>query len=239
VSRFALLLRRDLGDLAQLRACRWLVAGWGALAALAAVGVLASVLSPEPVATAVRRSPAESIGTLLHLVTLLPFLSFLWLAAGSIVAREKATGHLETLLATPLDPSTLWTARTAAFSLPGLLAAAAVAAPLTVAASRLSEPMGPLATLCAANVLLATALTATTVLLGLAGSPDLALLPSFVAGLGALAAAPLAAVLGLVDPGGWRPALVGLALAAAAWSVVAALAARLTKERAVLSSREE
>ena len=196
---------------------------------------------------------AMPYGQLLYFGSVLPLLGFIWLFSGASLAKEKASGHLETLLATPLEPRDILLAKTEAMVLPGLamtglslalaLAAAGIAAASVAGPARgalaLVFPPALLVTCAVANPLLFTGLAALTVLLALRSSPDAAILPSFALGFGLMIAVPGGAAIGLVDLRSWGFAGLTLGLAAIEWAIVAALARGLSKERIVLSSRED
>jgi hypothetical protein len=264
-----LLLRRDFRDLSSGAAFRIMVAVFAVMAVAMAVGAsglgagMAAGLAAAPGATAAN-APAGTVagaaaglampyGQLLYFGSVLPLLGFIWLFAGASLAKEKASGHLETLLATPLEPRDILLAKTEAMVLPGLamtcltlaltLAAAGIAAVSVAAPARgvlaLVFPPALLVTCAVANPLLFTGLAALTALLALRSSPDAAILPSFAFGFGLMIAVPGGAAIGLVDLRSWGFAALSLGLAALEWAMVIGLARGLSKERIVLSSRED
>jgi ABC-2 type transport system permease protein len=238
-----LLSSRDLSELARSRAFRLVAAGLGLLALGSAAGIAAIAAAPGSGGPEDRSAAAM----LLYFATLLPFLAFVWAFAGPTLAKEKASGHLETLLATPLSARAIWAAKSATIAVPGLLvclgtaALAVAAAAVAAAAGGGNYPLSAQAILACAlgNPLLFSGLCALTVALALRASPDAAIAPSFVIGFGAMAIVPIGAGLGLIDLSSW--AFVGTYLAAGAleWLIVLALERGTTKERIVLSGRED
>ena len=265
-----LLLGRDLRDLSSGTAFRIMVAVFAVMALAMAVGaaglaagMAADTASGGVVGTAggaARAGLSMPYCQLLYFGSILPLLGFIWLFSGATLAKEKASGHLETLLATPLEPRDILLAKTGAMALPGLmmtgltlvlvLAAAGIAAGAAGAAEGMASgpargalalvfPPALLLSCVVVNPLLFTGLAALTVLLALRSSPDAAILPSFALGFGLMIAVPGGAAIGIVDLRSWGFAGLSLGLAAIEWAIVAALARGLVKERIVLSSRED
>jgi ABC-type Na+ efflux pump permease subunit len=251
VSGFGLIVARDTRDLMRGGAFRILAAAFLVLAAALAGGAALLLVPPPAGAPEVPDSPTTSmlVGTMLYFVTLLPFLALLWVFAGAILMKEKASGHLETLLATPLSTRTLWLAKTATVVLPGLVMAAISSALIVVAvavATRIRPEAAafafppPLFVVCwLGNPLLFSGLGAVTVLLALRAGPDAAIVPSFALGFGLMAVVPAGTAVGVLDLSSWVFASGYLGAAAVEWMVVLVLAHGLTKERIVLSSRED
>lgn len=277
----SLLFRRDLGDLASGTAFRVMVAVFAVMAvAMAfgsaglAAGMAAEAAEPGAATGSVGDALSETTGLgfapariglslpygqLLYFGSVLPLLGFIWLFAGASLAKEKASGHLETLLATPLEPGDILLAKTGVMVLPGLamaaltlvlsLAAAGIAAATAATAATATGPAWGVAVLvfppallvtCAvANPLLFTGLAALTVILALRSSPDAAILPSFALGFGLMIAVPGGSAMGIVDLPSWGFAGLTLAFAVLEWATVALLSRGLSKERIVLSSRED
>ena len=99
----SLIVARDLRDLSSTLAFRVVAALLVALALALAAGGAALILGPPPSAQAGATMTA-TIGMIFYFATLLPFLVLIWAFAGPILVKEKSSGHLETLLATPPEP---------------------------------------------------------------------------------------------------------------------------------------
>jgi ABC-type Na+ efflux pump permease subunit len=251
MSGFGLIVSRDTRDLTRGLAFRIVAAALMILgAALAAGAVLLIVTSPAGVPEAPDGPTASMlVGTMLYFATLLPFLVFLWVFSSAILMKEKASGHLETLLATPLSTRTLWLAKTAGIVLPGLVLAAASSALIAIAAAvavrtrpdAAAFALSPaLLVVCwLGNPLLLSGLGALTVILSMRAGPDAAIVPSFGLGFGLMAAVPAGTALRIIDLSSWVFASGYLGAAALEWIAVLVLARGLTKERIVLSSRED
>lgn len=242
---------RDIRDLMSSVAFRILAAALLILAAALAAGAALLLVPPPGGVPEAPESPTASvlIGTMLYFTSLLPFLALLWVFAGAILMKEKASGHLETLLATPLSTRTLWLAKTSAIVLPGLfmagvssaliVIAAAVAVHIRPDAAVFAFPP-PLLIVCGlGNPLLFSGLGALTVILSMRAGPDVAIVPSFVLGFGLMAAVPAGTVVQIIDLSSWVFASGYLGAAVLEWIAVFILARGLSKERIVLSSRED
>jgi len=247
VGGFGLILSRDIRDLARTTAFRVLAAALVLLALALAVGVGALLFFTQ--ARARNAAVSAGIGTMLYFGTLMPFLVLLWVFAGAILTKEKASGHLETLLATPLSPRTLALAKTSVIVLPGL-AMAALTSLLALSAAFVAQRVRPEATAFAfeapllvvcwlGNPLLFSGLGALTVILAMRDSPDSAIVPSFVLGFGLMTLVPAGAAMGLVDLSSWAFAAAYLGAGSVEWLLILVLERGMTKERIVLSSRED
>jgi ABC-2 type transport system permease protein len=251
VSGFGLIVARDTRDLVGGVAFRILAAALLLLAAALAAGAALLLVPPPAGVPEAPDSPTASmlIGTMLYFVSLLPFLVLLWVFAGAILMKEKASGHLETLLATPLSTRTLWLAKTAAIVLPGLVMVAVCSAVIVIAvavATRIRPDAAafafppPLLVVCwLGNPLLFSGLGAATIILSMRASPDTAIVPSFALGFGLMAAVPAGAAVRILDLSSWVFASGYLGGAVVEWIAVLVLARGLTKERIILSSRED
>ena len=250
MSGFALIVSRDTRDLSRGMAFRIVAAALTVLGVALAAGAALLIVAPSASGPEASGAPSASmeVGTMLYFASLLPFLVFLWVFAGAILTREKASGHMETLLATPLRTRTLWLAKTAAIVLPSLVLAAissaliviAVAVAIRLQPAAVAFPFPPpLFVVCwLGNPVLLSGLGALTVILLMRGGPDTAIVPSFTLGFALMAAVPAGTAMRIIDLSSWAFASGYLGAAALAWIAVLVLAGGLTKERIVLSSRE-
>jgi ABC-type Na+ efflux pump permease subunit len=247
---FGLIAWRDICDLTHGTAFRFVAGALTLAAAALAAGAVQLTIRAPAVAQGMPDGPpvAALVGMMLYFATLLPFLALLWVFAGAILVKEKASGHLETLLATPLSTRALWLAKTAAIVVPGLILATVASALIVVSllvaaraqpdAAALPLPAALLVVCWIGNPLLLTGLSAVTVILSMRAGADAGIVPSFGVGFLLMVAVPAGGALRVVDPGSWVFAAGYLGAAAIEWIVVLALAQGLTKERIVLSSRE-
>jgi ABC-type transport system involved in multi-copper enzyme maturation permease subunit len=249
MSGFGLIVSRDARELTRGTAFRILAAALGVLAIALAAGAALSIVAPAADTREASGAPTAlmTVATMLYFATMLPFLVFLWVFAGALLSKEKSTGNLETLLATPLSPRTLWLAKTAAIVLPGLFMAVVSSALIVIAAAvavrvrpgaAFPFPLPFLAVCWLGNPLLFSGLGALTVILAMRASPDAAIVPSFVLGFGLMAAVPAGTAVGIIDPSSLWFATGYIGAAAIEWIAVLVLSRGLTKEKVVLSSRE-
>ncbi len=250
MSGFGVIAARDLRDLLRGAAFRIVAVALLALAVVLAAGAALVVLPPAGGRPAPDAPPAPLlIGTMLYFASLLPFVVFIWVFGGVLLTGQRASGQLETLLATPLSARALWLGKTAAIVLPGLLIAAvssALIASVVAAVTRARADLttvgltpGLLAVCWLGNPVLFAGLGALTIVLALRSSPEIAIVPSFALGFGLMVAVPTAAVLRVLDLSSWAFTGASLAAAGIEWTVVLLLARGLTKERIILSGRED
>ncbi len=248
MSGFALIVARDSRDLRREAAFKIVMAVLGLLAAAAAAGVALLVSAAPSIAPEPAQGPSMSmlVGMILYFATLVPFFALLWVFAGALLAKEKASGQLETLLATPLSARTLWSAKAAAMVLPGLAMTAVSSGLIVIAAAVFRRPgstipfsAARLVSCWLGNPLLFSGLSALTVILTMGSGPDSALIPSFAVGFGLMMGIPAGIALAIVDLSSWKFAAVYLGVAGIEWIIVVMLARGLSKEKIVLSSRED
>jgi hypothetical protein len=247
---FGQILLRDLRDLASTGAFRVVAVLLIVLMLALAVGA-ALIVSSLPVPDAASGAPSATalVGAMLYFATFLPFLVLVWAFSDPLLIKEKASGRLETLLATPLSPRAIWLAKTAAIALPALAIATLSSASLALAAGMAARalPAGaafalPRLTVLVCllgNPLLLSGLGALTVVIAFRTSPDAAIIPSFALGFGLMAIVPLGLALGFIDLSSPAFASAYLAAGALEWAIVLLLERGMTKESIVLSSRED
>jgi ABC-type Na+ efflux pump permease subunit len=214
---------------------------------LADVRALGEEAGQPVVQTAVGKVLEVIVGFTVYFGTFLPFITMIWAFSGPLVIKEKSSGNLETLLATPLRPVTIWLAKSLAISLPAFVLAIAsslVAVVATnVAASILQDtavfvlPLPVLVTGLLVNPLLFLALTSLTVVLAFTHDPEVGILPSFPIGFGLMYGVPLGVATGAIDLAAWSFVLYDLGAAVLLWAAILYLSRFLTKEKIVLSSR--
>ncbi|MEN6370042.1 MAG: hypothetical protein ABFD77_10175 [Thermotogota bacterium] len=256
-SRVGAVCGRDLEELRKSPAFTVIVAVFGALVVGISVGtglLLRSVLRQAAGldAPAVDGIVRSVVGGLLvensvYAVTMLPFSLVVWVFASALVMREKLTGNLETLLATPLGLSEIWLGKTLALAavstgiggLCGVLSLVSAHAIVAVALSRfvllVSAPAAVAALL---NPLFFSGMCALIILIALVKDADASLLPSFLIGMGAMIGLPVAIGTGAIAIGSWVFCLYQLCAAGALWLAVIVLLLRSNKERVVLSARQ-
>lgn len=188
------------------------------------------------------------VGLVAYFITFIVLMSFVWAFGSLPVTKEKINGNLESLLATPLSPHSVWMGKCLAVFLPGF--AISIASTLIVllavnlavvlpATGGLALPPAVLITSFLVNPLLFFSLLSFIVLFCMANNPDIAITPSFIIGFGLMIAIPVGVGLGAFDITSRTFTLWYLAGAAIACSVVLYLSRMLTRENVVLSSKGE
>lgn len=183
----------------------------------------------------------------LYGITLLPYSLIVWVFAGALVMREKLTGNLETLLATPLSLAELWMGKALALSMAsmvigggaGLLGIIAAQVVVTVTLSHfvflLSAPA--IVAIFILNPLFFSGMCGLILIIALAVNADASLLSSFLIGMGAMIGLPVAIGTGAIAVGSWSFCLYQTGAAAILWAVVIAMVRGAKKEK-VVSTKE-
>jgi hypothetical protein len=256
--RIAAVCGRDLGEIRKSPASKAIVIVFAALSVAVAIGakllldrvLMAGAGADASVADGIVR---KVVGAFLlenssYGITMLPFSLLVWVFAGAIVMREKLTGNLETLLATPLSLPEIWLGKTLALSamatgigwLSGLLAVVAahcvVAATLGRFVFLLSAPA--IVAAFVLNPLFFSGMCALILIIALAKDADASLLPSFLIGMGAMIGLPVGIGTGAINIGSWAFCLYQTGASALLWCAVLAILFTTKKENVVLSARK-
>lgn len=179
----------------------------------------------------------------------LPFiilLAFIWSFSSPLIVKEKVSGNIECLLATPVKPHALWVGKCLAVFLPGFVMATASLvlvllvinlAVINPATGSFMLPPAVLVTGFITNPLLFLCLLCFITLFSLSNNPDTAIAPSFIVGFALMMGIPLGVATGAVDLASWTFTLYYLAATIVLCLVTAILATFLSKEKIVLSSK--
>ncbi len=188
------------------------------------------------------------IGLIFYFLPVLVMMAFIWAFGSLPVTKEKVSGNVECLLATPLRPVELWMGKSLSIFLPGLVISVAAAvlvvliinlAAILPAAGYFALPDPVMVAGFAVNVLLFFGLLSFIILFSLANNPDIAITPSFIIGFGIMVGMPLGLATGAIDLDSWFFVLWYFLGTAAAWAGIIYLSRMLTKENIVLSSKGE
>jgi ABC-2 type transport system permease protein len=244
-----IVLRRDFRELRQTNAFRIVAAASGAITIAGAAGISIALGRQEWLEQQAACSILETVlGLVVYFLPLLVLITFIWAFASLPITKEKVNGNIECLLATPLSPKAVWIGKSLAVFLPGYIISVAgtlivlLAVNLGVilpATGELVLPAPVLLTGFLVNPLLFFALLLFIVLFSLAGSPDIAIGPSFLLGFGLMIGIPVALTTGALDLASWSFTLWYFTGTAVAWIIVLYLSRLLTKEKIVLSSKGE
>jgi len=247
VKRMLLILRRDFKEMRSTTAFRIMiiVVAFITMAASAGISIALRLQSWYGMPEA-----ALALDLILGLVAyFLPFMvlmAFVWAFASIQITNEKVNGNIECLLATPINPKTLWMGKCFAVFVPSYLISiiASFIVLLVVNLAAMLPGWGmfvlPVAALMSGlivNPLLFFGLLAFIILFSLANNPDIAIAPSLLIGFGLMIGIPVGLLTGSIDISSWSFTLWYMAGTVAAWAVVLYLTRLLTRQNIVLSSK--
>ena len=248
-----LVLRRDLKDLRQTNAFLIIVIISGVVTIGTAAGTSIALgkwgwLGEEATWDEAKTVLELIMGFMVYFLTLFALMTFIWSFTGEPITKEKANGSIESLLATPPSSRAVWMGKSLAIFLPAF-ATAVVSTLIVVLAVRLSVihpttgnfvlPAPVLVTGFVGNPLLFLGLTLLIVLLSLVYNPDIGVMISWLVAMGLMMGIPIGLGVGAIDLASWSLTLYYLAGAIVLGVVVFYLSHLLTKEKIVLSSKEE
>jgi ABC-type transport system involved in multi-copper enzyme maturation permease subunit len=244
-----IVLQRDIKEMRQTNAFRIMLIMSGLITLAAAIGV-SILLGRQSWLGEKEAAPLLEMimGLIAYFIPFIVLISFIWAFASLPIIKEKVNGNIDSLLATPLSPQTIWLAKALAIFLPGFAISVASAlivvlavnfAAVMPAAGRFVLPASVLLTGFVINPLLFFALVSFIVLFSLANNPDIAIAPAFLLGFGLMIGIPMGVALGAIDIASWAFALWYLLGAVTGWIIVWYLSRMLTKENVVLSSKGE
>jgi len=186
------------------------------------------------------------ISLVAYFLPLLILMAFIWAFATLPITKEKINGNIECLLATPLNPGSLWMGKCLAIFLPGF-GISVIALLLVLLMLNLTTinpatgyfvlPIPALVTGFIINPMLFFGLLAFIVLFSLANNPDIAIAPSFIVGFGLMMGLPIGIATGAINLASWAFTLWYFVGTVIIWAVVGYLSRLLSKENIVLSSK--
>ena len=241
------ILRRDFRDLRQTNAFRIMVIVAAIITVAAAVGISIVLSRQAWLGEEVARPILELIISLVaYFLPLLILMAFIWAFATLPITKEKINGNIECLLATPLNPGSLWMWKCLAIFLPGF-GISVIALLLVLLMLNLTTinpatgyfvlPIPALVTGFIINPMLFFGLLAFIVLFSLANNPDIAIAPSFIVGFGLMMGLPIGIATGAINLASWAFTLWYFVGTVIIWAVVGYLSRLLSKENIVLSSK--
>ena len=186
------------------------------------------------------------IGLIAYFLPLSVLMTFIWSFTFLTIIKEKVSGNIESLLATPLSPKEIWIGKSIAIFLPGYTISiiSTLIILLTVnffvivpATGNFILPAPLLLISFLINPLLFLALLLFIVLFSLSNNPDIAIAPSFLVGFGLMIGIPLGVATGVINLASWSFTLWCLGGAIIFWAADCGLYRLLTKENIVLSSK--
>jgi hypothetical protein len=186
------------------------------------------------------------IGLITYFLPLSILMTFIWSFANLTIIKEKVSGNIESLLATPLNPMEIWIGKSMAIFLPGYIISVIstiiilmivnfiVIIPVT---GNFILPASIMLIGFLINPLLFLALLLFTVLFSLANNPDIAIAPSFLIGFGLMIGIPLGVATGVINLVSWSFVLWCTGGTIIFWLLITGLYRLLTKENIVLSGK--
>lgn len=245
--KMGIVLQRDFREICRTNAFRILVIVSAVITIGASAGVSAALGRQPWLGEETARPLLDMIiGLITYFMPLLVLMAFIWAFASLPVTKEKVSGNIECLLATPIGPKMLWMGKSLAIFLPGLVIAilATLVVMLVVNFSTIAPATGNLVLPAPSlfvgfivNPMLFFALLSFIILFSLANNPDIAIAPSFLLGFGLMIGMPLGLATGAVKLDSWSFALWYLVGTVILWIVVGYVSRVLTKENIVLSSK--
>jgi len=244
-----IVLERDLRELRQSNAFR-IVMIFAAAVVIGAAVAISLVLGrqtwlAEPSARPLLVTVISAVAYFLPFAVLM---TFIWVFASLPIIKEKVSGNIDSLLATPLTPRSIWMAKCLAIFIPGFIisilgtAVVWLAVNLAAIVPATGEFILPVPALISGLLIspaLFFGLLAFIVLYSLANNPDVAIAPSFLLGFGLIIGLPLGMLTGFIDLSAWGFTLWYLVGTIAVWAVIGWLSRMLTREYIVLSSKGE
>lgn len=184
------------------------------------------------------------LALVVYFIPFIILITFVWSFAP--VINEKVNGNVECLLATPMEPKTLWMGKCLAVFLPGYILSL-ITSIIVILVYNLAVvypgwhtfvlPWPALVNGLVINPLLFFGLASFIVLFSLANNPDIAIAPSFLIGFGLMIGMPIGLITGAFDITSWSFALWYLLGTAIAWAAILFLSRMLTRQNIVLSSK--
>jgi len=247
VKRILVVFRRDLKEMLSTTAFR-IIAGFAAAVTVVAAVVIPVVLHAQPWYGVQEAAPLLTLitGLVIYFLPLLILISFIWAFTAMTLTVEKINGNIECLMATPLEPKSLWIGKSLAIFIPAylLLLIATFIVLITINLSAFIPGWGTfilspatLVTGLLINPLLLFALLLFIVLYSLADNPDIAAAPALLVGFALMVGMPAGLMTGAFDINSWIFALCYLVITAVIWIIVMFMTRMLTRQNIVLSSK--
>jgi len=215
--RISIVFHRDFRELRQSSAFLIISILFAIITAAASVIIIIALRRQELLGKETARQVFELIlGLSAYFLPLSVLMTFIWSFTFLTIIKEKVSGNIESLLATPLSPKEIWIGKSIAIFLPGYTISiiSTLIILLTVnffviipATGNFILPVPLLLISFLINPLLFLALLLFIVLFSLANNPDIAIAPSFLVGFGLMIGIPLGVVTGVIKLASWSFAL--------------------------------
>ena len=247
MKRMLLILRRDFKEMRSTAAFHIMITivAFVTIAASAGISIALRLQSWYGIPEAILALDLI-LGLVAYFLPFMVLMGFVWAFASIQITNEKVNGNIDSLLATPLGPKTLWMGKCLAIFVPSYLISIIASFIVLLAINLIAVSPGwdmfavPAAALVnglVINPLLFFALLAFIVLFSLSNSPDIAIAPVLIVGFGLMVGIPVGLLTGVIDIASWAFAIWYLAGTAIVWVVVLLLSRLLTRQNIVLSSK--
>jgi ABC-type transport system involved in multi-copper enzyme maturation permease subunit len=247
LSGIRIVFQRDFKEIRQTNVFLIITILFALITVAASVVITVALKRQEfPDKETIRRMLELIIGLVAYFLPLSILMTFIWSFANLTIIKEKVSGNIESLLATPLSPGEIWIGKSIAIFMPGYIISIistfiilmiinfAVVIPAT---GNFILPASILLVGFLINPLLFLALLLFIVLFSLANNPDIAIAPSFLIGFGLMIGIPLGIATGVINLASWLFAFWCLGGMLLFWLVNIGLYHLLTKENIVLSGK--
>lgn len=244
-----IIFQRDLKELGKTNAF-FIILMVFAVVTIAAAIIISIVLSKQEwLDQAAARPLLELIISLTaYFLLLFILITFIWSFASLPIIKEKVSGVISSLLATPLSPGEILIGKSLAIFFPGFIISIISTfitllvinlAAVKPATGNIVLPLPALFTGLVTNSLLFSGLTFFIVLFSLANNPDVAIAPSFVIAFGLMMGIPLGMAIGKINLASWSFSIWYLGGVVLFWIVILCFLKLLTKENIILSQKGE
>ncbi|MDD2471906.1 MAG: hypothetical protein PHT28_03180 [Dehalococcoidales bacterium] len=247
MKKMFLILRRDYEEMRSTAAFRIMIIVAAFITIAASVGISVALRLQSWYGVQETVSLLDMIiGLVLYFLPFIILMIFVWAFASIQITKEKANGNIECLMATPIEPETLWVGKCIAVFAPAFLITV-IASFIAVSVINLAAiqpgwgvfilPSAALVSGLIVNPLLFFAILGFIVLFSLASNPDIAAAPSLLIGFGLMIGMPVGLMTGTIDISSWSFTLWYTFGTALAWLIVLGLTRMLTRQNIVLSSK--
>ncbi len=245
--RINIILRRDFRELRKTNAFLIIIIVFAVITIAAALTMGILLKQREWISHPASKPILEIIiSVTAYFLPVFVLITFIWSFASLPLVKEKVSGAITSLLATPLKPGEILTGKSLNIFLPGFVISTISTSIVLLAINFIAIipatgafilPIPALVTGLVLNPLLFLGLTFLLVLLALAGNPDIAITPSFIIGFGLMMGIPLGLATGKINLTSWTFSIWYLTGVIIFWIITLCFLPLLNKEKIILSSK--
>ena len=247
MGRINIILKRDFRELKKTNAFLIIIIVFAVITVVAALTIGILLKQREWVSHPASKPILELIiSVTAYFMPVFILMTFIWSFASLPLIKEKVSGAITSLLATPLKPAELLTGKSLNIFFPGFVISTIFTSIVLLTVNLIAIlpatgafilPAPALFTGLILNPLLFLGLIFLLVLFSLAGNPDIAITPSFIIGFGLMMGIPLGLATGKIDLSSWSFSLWYLVGVIIFWIITLCFLPLLTKEKIVLSGK--